>query len=171
MPFEEVVLEVASMRRLMVAAAVALAGAAIPIAAAQQEGSLAQFSSQVQLVEVYATVTDDRGELVTGLRQNDFQVYENNQLQEISAFAAGEFPLTVALGVDRSWSMAGKPLELAKQASRSFLNQLKVGDRSMVVAISNTAAVIAPLASARFTQARAIAALTPVNTNAARAAI
>ena len=52
----------------------ALAGGVIPIAAAQQEGPLAQFSSQVQLVEVYATVTDDKGELVTGLRQNDFEV-------------------------------------------------------------------------------------------------
>ena len=159
------------MRRLMVAAAAALAGGAIPIAAAQQEGPLAQFSSQVQLVEVYATVTDDKGELVTGLRQNDFEVYENDRLQEISAFAAGEFPLTVALGVDRSWSMAGKPLELAKQASRTFLNQLKTGDRAMVVAISSTADVIAPLSMDRATQARAIAALDPWSTTALRDAI
>ena len=171
MPFEEVVPEVASMRRLMVAAAAALAGGAIPIAAAQQEGPLAQFSSQVQLVEVYATVTDDKGELVTGLRQNDFEVYENDQLQQISAFAAGEFPLTVALGVDRSWSMAGKPLELAKQASRTFLNQLKAGDRAMVVAISSTADVIAPLSMDRGAQARAIAALDPWSTTALRDAI
>lgn len=171
MPFEEVVPEVAGMRRLMVAAAAALAGGAIPIAAAQQEGPLAQFSSQVQLVEVYATVTDDKGELVTGLRQNDFEVYENDRLQQISAFAAGEFPLTVALGVDRSWSMAGKPLELAKQASRTFLNQLKTGDRAMVVAISSTADVIAPLSMDRATQARAIAALDPWSTTALRDAI
>jgi Ca-activated chloride channel homolog len=171
MLFEEVVPEVASMRRLMVAAAAALAGGAIPIAAAQQEGPLAQFSSQVQLVEVYATVTDDKGELVTGLRQNDFEVYENDRLQQISAFAAGEFPLTVALGVDRSWSMAGKPLELAKQASRTFLNQLKTGDRAMVVAISSTADVIAPLSMDRGTQARAIAALDPWSTTALRDAI
>jgi Ca-activated chloride channel family protein len=155
----------------MVAAAAALAGGAIPIAAAQQEGPLAQFSSQVQLVEVYATVTDDKGELVTGLRQNDFEVYENDRLQQVSAFAAGEFPLTVALGVDRSWSMAGKPLELAKQASRAFLNQLKTGDRAMVVAISSTADVIAPLSMDRGTQARAIAALDPWSTTALRDAI
>ena len=153
------------MRRLIVAAALALAGGAIPIAA--QEGPLAQFSSQVQLVEVYATVTDDKGELVTGLRQGDFEVYENNQRQQISAFAAGEFPLTVALGVDRSWSMAGKPLELAKQASRTFLNQLKTGDRAMVVAISSTADVIAPLSMDRVNQARLIAALDPWSTTAA----
>jgi len=157
------------MRRLVVAAAIALAGSAT--IAAQQDGALAKFSSQVQLVEVYATVIDERGELVTGLRQHDFQVYENNQLQDISTFAAGEFPLTVALGVDRSWSMAGKPLELAKQASRGFVNQLKTGDRAMVVAISSSADVIAPLSTDRLTQGRAIAALDPWSTTALRDAI
>jgi Ca-activated chloride channel family protein len=69
-------------------------------------------------------------------------VYENNHLQDVQQFAFGEFPLTVALGIDRSWSMAGKPLELAKQASTSFLNQLKTADRSMIVAISSSAEVI-----------------------------
>ena len=153
------------MRRPIVALALALATSAVVVA---QDRSLAQFSSQVQLVEVYATVNDDKGELVTGLRQGDFDVYENNQIQVVSAFAAGEFPLTVALGVDRSWSMAGKPLELAKQASRSFLNQLKPGDRSMVVAISSTADVIASLSTDRLTQSRAIAALDPWSTTALR---
>ena len=148
MRFERENPEVINMRRLTVAAGLALATSAVALA---QEGSLAQFSSQVQLVEVYATVTDDKGEVVTGLRQGDFDVYEDNRPQRTSAFAAGEFPLTVALGVDRSWSMAGKPLELAKQASRSFLNQLKPGDRSMVFAISSTADVIAPLSTDRST--------------------
>ena len=156
------------MRRLIVAAALAAAGGMV---ASAQEGSLAQFSSQVQLVEVYATVVDSNGELVTGLRQGDFAVYENNQPQQITTFAAGEFPLTVALGVDRSWSMAGKPLQLAKQASQSFLNQLKPNDRSMIVAISNTADVIAPLSTDRFTQSRAVAALDPWSTTALRDSI
>lgn len=155
------------MRRLIVAATVALA--AHVVAAAQ--APLAQFSSQVQLVEVYATVTDEKGGLVTGLHQNDFEVYENNTLQPISTFAAGEFPLTVALGVDRSWSMAGTPLEFAKQASQGFLRQLKPGDRSMVLAISSAADVIAPLSTDRVTQARAIAALDPWSTTALRDAI
>ena len=122
-------------------------------------GLFAQFSSGVQLIEVYATVTDMNGELITGLRQSDFQVFENDRPQEISAFAAGEFPLTVALGVDRSFSMAGPPLRLAKLASQTFLRQLKPGDRSMVVAISNNADVIAPLSSDHEAQAKAIAEL------------
>ena len=120
----------------------------------------------MQLVEVYATVTDAKGEPVTGLRREDFEVYEDNQIQDVSAFAAGEFPLTVALGVDRSWSMAGDKLRLAKQASQSFLRALKPDDRSMVVAISSDAEVVAPLTMDRLNQGRAIAALDPWSTTA-----
>ena len=96
------------------------------------QDAIPQFSSRVQLVEVYATVTDAGGGPVTGLKASDFEVDEDNVPQDISTFAAGEFPLTVALGVDRSWSMAGTPLRLAKQASQSFLRALKPDDRSMV---------------------------------------
>jgi Ca-activated chloride channel family protein len=152
------------MSRYLVAAVMAIAAGAGALA--QQDGPQARFSSGVQLVEVYATVTDAKGELVTGLRQQDFEVYEDNALQEVSAFVAGEFPLTVALGVDRSWSMAGDKLQLAKQASRTFLRALKPTDRSMVLAISSQADVIAPLSTDRFNQERAIAALDPWSTTA-----
>lgn len=145
-----------------------MAGAAL---IAQQEGPVAQFSSQVQLVEVYATVTDATGEPITGLTRDDFEVYEDSQRQELSTFAAGEFPLTVALGVDRSWSMAGDRLRLAKQASQSFLRALKPADRSMVVAISSEAEIIAPLTMDRVSQDRAIAALDPWSTTALHDAI
>jgi len=124
------------------------------------------FSSSVQLVEVYATVTDSKGELITGLRQSDFEVLEDGAAQEVTAFAAGEFPLTVALGVDRSFSMAGEPLRLAKLASQAFLRELKPDDRSMVVAIGNQADVIAPLSADRASQARAISGLDAWSTTA-----
>ena len=156
------------MHKLIVAVVLALG--AVAITSARQD-PVAQFSSRVQLVEVYATVTDAKGELVTGLRQEDFEVFENNQPQTVSAFAAGEFPLTVALGVDRSWSMAGDRLRLAKQASQAFLRALKPADRSMVVAISSEPEVIAPLTMDRFNQERAIAALDPWSTTALHDAI
>jgi Ca-activated chloride channel family protein len=138
---------------------------------AQRESPRAQFSSSVQLVEVYATVTDAKGEPLTGLRQSDFDVFENAMPQTITTFTAGEFPLTVALGIDRSWSMAGEPLRLAKQASQAFLRELRPGDRSMVVAIGNEADVIAPLDTDRAVQAAAIAALDPWSTTALHDAI
>jgi hypothetical protein len=87
----------------------------VSCAAAVVLGANEQFASEVQTVEVYATVTDEKGGPVTGLHQADFQIHEDGQPQEITTFAAGEFPLTLALGVDRSWSMAGRPLQVAKR--------------------------------------------------------
>jgi VWFA-related protein len=132
---------------------------------------LAQFSTGVQLVEVYATVTDAKGGLVTGLKQEDFEVQEDGEGQEISAFAAGEFPLTVVLGIDRSWSMAGEPLRLAKAASTTFLSQLRPADRSMAVAIGSDAEVIAPLSNDHAQQQRAIDVLDPWSTTSLHDAI
>jgi Ca-activated chloride channel homolog len=132
---------------------------------------LAQFSTGVQLVEVYATVTDAKGGLVTGLTREDFEVQEDGEGQEISAFAAGEFPLTVVLGIDRSWSMAGEPLRLAKAASKAFLNQLRPTDRSMAVAIGNDAEVIAQLSNDHVQQQRAIDVLDPWSTTSLHDAI
>ena len=159
-------MQLTPVRRLVLGVSAAALSA---VAAAQER--LPQFSSSVQLVEVYATVTGPKGELITGLSASDFAVYEDGQPQAISAFAAGEFPLTVALGVDRSWSMAGERLQLAKQASQAFLRELKPADRSMVVAISSEADVIAPLSTDRAAQARAVAALDPWSTTALHDAI
>ena len=145
--------------------AVGAVPAGTPEARSLQE-PLAQFSSSVQLVEVYVTVTDAKGDLVTGLRLEDFAVFEESVPQRITAFAFGEFPLTVVLGIDRSWSMAGEPLRLAKQASQTFLRALKPDDRSMVMAISSETEVIAALSAERVAQLRAIDALDPWSTTA-----
>ena len=147
------------------------AGVVLAVASVAAQDPVATFSSQTDLVEVYATVTDAKGEPVMGLHRGDFEVYENNQIQDVSTFAAGEFPLTVALGVDRSWSMAGDPLKLAKTASQAFLRDLRTEDRSMVLAISSEADVIAPLSMDRLNQQRAIAALDPWSTTALHDAI
>ena len=130
------------------------------------QAPVAAFASRTHLVEVYATVTDEKGELVTNLGRDAFDVRENGAPQVVSAFAAGEFPVTVALGVDRSWSMAGQPLRLAKMASTAFLRALKPDDRSMVLAIGGDAEIIAPLSADRISQARTIDALDPWGTTA-----
>jgi len=142
-----------------------------PHAALLGQEAVPRFSSAVQAVEVYATVTDSAGEPVTGLGAGDFQLDDDRQPQIISTFAEGAFPLTVALGVDRSWSMAGEPLRLARRAAQSFLEQLRPADRALVVAINAEAEVIAPLTADRSAQARAIAALDPWSTTALRDAV
>jgi Ca-activated chloride channel family protein len=139
--------------------------------AGRSQQPIAQFSSSVQLVEVYATVTDGSGSLVTGLKRDDFEVFEDESPQEVSAFAAEEVPVTVALGIDRSWSMAGEPLRLAKAASQAFLRQLGTADRSMAVAIGSDAEVIAPLSNDYAQQMQAIDKLDPWSTTALHDAI
>lgn len=129
-------------------------------------GTAEQFSSGVQFVEVYASVAGARGEAVTGLTRDDFAMYEDGVEQDISLFGAGAVPLTVALGVDRSWSMAGDRLRLSKQAALAFLGALTPEDRVMVVAVNSEATVIAPLSTDRVAQRGAIAALDPWSTTA-----
>jgi Ca-activated chloride channel family protein len=145
--------------------------AATPRALEAQEDVQARFSSGVQAVEVYATVTDGAGEPVTGLKAGDFQLDDDGRPQTITTFAEGAFPLTVALGVDRSLSMAGEPLRLARRAAEGFLRQLRPGDRSMVVAINAEAEVVAPLDAPRDAQLRAVGALDAWSTTALRDAV
>jgi Ca-activated chloride channel family protein len=112
----------------------------------------------VNLVEVYATVTDRSGEPVTGLTAADFRILEDGTSQPIIAFAAGEFPLAVAIGLDRSFSMsgAGNRLGVAKSAARTFIGALRPSDQVMVIAIGSDTEIVAPLSPDR---AAALAAI------------
>ena len=103
----------------------------------------------MNVVEVYATVTDAAGEPVTGLTQADFIVRENGDAQQISTFAAGEFPLSVAIAIDRSFSMGGERLALAKSAARAFLGELRPDDQSMLIAVGSQVEIAAPLSTDR----------------------
>lgn len=111
----------------------------------------AQFTSGVNLVEVYATVTDRQGEPVSGLTASDFTIAEDGVRQSISTFAAGEFPLAIAIGLDRSFSMGGRDnrLGVAKSAARTLVGALRPADQVMVVAIGGETEVVAPLSNDR----------------------
>jgi len=106
-----------------------------------------QFTSGVNLVEVYASVSDRHGEPLTGLTADDFRVFEDGLPQTITAFAAGEFPLAVGIGLDRSFSMGGKAdrLLIAKRAARSFIGALRPDDEVMVMAIGSETSIVTPL--------------------------
>jgi Ca-activated chloride channel family protein len=118
-----------------------------------------QFTSSVNVVEVYATVTNGRGEPLMGLSRETFTVRENGEQQTISTFAAGEFPLAVAVAIDRSFSMAGERLAVAKSAARIFLGELRPEDESMMVAIGSQVDVVGTLSTDRAPQLAALSRL------------
>lgn len=92
---------------------------------------------------MYASVVDRNGEPVRGLTKDDFELLEDSQPQVLSAFAAGDFPLTVALAVDHSFSVAGPMLTASKSAARAFLTALRPADESLVVGIGSRVTIIA----------------------------
>jgi len=130
-----------------------------------------QFKSGVDLVEVYASVTDQAGKPVTGLTRDDFIVREDGEPQAIAAFVEGNFPLSIALAIDRSWSMAGEPLNRARRAAGVFLQALAPPDQSMLIAISGRVDTVAPLSTNREAATAALGRLDPWSTTALHDAI
>jgi Ca-activated chloride channel homolog len=131
----------------------------------------AQFTSAVNLVEVYASVVDGSGQLVRGLTADDFEILEDGRPQAISAFTAGNFPLTAALALDRSFSMAGRPLATVKSAARAFLDALRPSDEAVIIGIGSQVTVLAHARTSRAEQLAAVDALNAWGTTALHDAI
>lgn len=60
------------------------------------------------LVALPVNVSDSKGNFVRGLKQNDFEVYEDGQRQVISFFEDEDTPVSVGLLIDHSGSMLTK---------------------------------------------------------------
>ena len=122
---------------------------AIAIAVAESIEVSAQgkvFKSGVDLVPLTVTVTDARGNYVTGLTSDDFEVFEDGERQSSAFFAGGELPLDVALVLDTSSSMA-ESMPMVRKSATGLIRTLRSGDRSAVTAVSTTIAVPQPLTS------------------------
>jgi Ca-activated chloride channel family protein len=75
-----------------------------------------RFKSGVDLVNVTATVTNDDGRFVAGLRREDFNVYEDGKLQEVSHFSADRVPVSLGIILDASGSMTPDKMSAARAA-------------------------------------------------------
>jgi len=112
------------------AAAIALALAVASLGAQQDAGRAPQekeafrFKSGVELISVTTTVSDASGRFVSGLRKEDFAVYEDDQPVEITHFSSERVPVSLGIVLDTSGSMAGSKLEEAQGALNRFLFDL-----------------------------------------------
>ncbi len=83
-----------------------------------QDGST--FKVDVKLVNVFVTVSDERGAPVAGLKKEDFELLEDDHLQKISIFdKESELPLSIVLDIDTSLSTR-KDLPLEINSARRF---------------------------------------------------
>ncbi len=89
---------------------------------------------EVQLVQLYVTVSDGRGRPVTDLRLGELLVLENGAEQKVRSFAAvAELEIDVALLMDVSGSMRGRVHLASEAAQRFFAQVLAEGDRASLM--------------------------------------
>ncbi len=92
----------------------------------------AKIAVSANLVLLPVKVTDGRGAFVPGLGRQDFRVYEDKQLQELTVFEEGDTPVTVGLVVDHSRSMGPKLVGVVA-AVHSFAHSSNLRDEMFVV--------------------------------------
>ena len=113
---------------------------ALPIVARPQEGPPPDrrpsdpytIRVSVGLVVLHATVQNHRGNLVSGLGQDDFHVYEDGVLQQIKYFSHEDIPVTVGLVIDNSGSMGPKVRDVVT-AALAFARSSNPQDQMFVV--------------------------------------
>jgi len=94
--------------------------------------SQTKIALSVNLVQLPVNVTDAHGTFVAGLKRDDFRVFEDGQLQQITVFDEGNTPVTVGLVVDHSKSM-GPKLSGVVTAVSSFAHSSNPQDEMFVV--------------------------------------
>jgi Ca-activated chloride channel homolog len=92
------------------------------------------FKAGVDLVSLNVTVADNASasRYVTDLQQQDFQVYEDGVLQEVTFFNKTNLPIALGLLLDTSASMETK-LPVAQEAAVGFAKKLRSQDLAEVI--------------------------------------
>ena len=111
--------------RLIVASLLAAAATATP-GAQNQQGF--DFRGGVELINVTATVTDDDGRFVSGLRKEDFTVFEDGVRQDVTYFSNDRVPVSLGILLDASGSMTRDKMSAARSAIDRFIYDLLGSD-------------------------------------------
>src|SRR5208283_4633246 len=122
------------MKRLLACCvALALCFPAFPQAASQDQGQGPVIKTEVNLVNVFATVRDKNHRVVIDLKEDDFRVSEDGHDEKISFFSKEmNLPITLGLLLDTSGSEQNMLPAIQDGGSRFLHRVLKKGDEAMV---------------------------------------
>jgi VWFA-related protein len=108
--------------------------------------------SEVQLVNIFATVRDKNKKIVTDLKQEDFKIDEDGTAQKIAFFSKDTtLPITLAMLLDTSGSEQFMIGAIQDAGSRFLERVLRKGDEAMVMSFDTDADLLSD-----FTDDRAI---------------
>ncbi len=94
------------------------------------------------------TVTDRKGRAVTGLKKEDFKIYEDGGEQTIGFFSAEERPASWGLVLDRSGSMEGM-IEDVYQAALHVIDEGTEQDEMFIVTFDDQMEIVCDLTTNR----------------------
>jgi Mg-chelatase subunit ChlD len=116
------------------------------------------FSTDVKVINVFATVRDKQGKIVATLQKDDFTLTEDGRNQPIRYFSReSDLPLTLGLLVDTSLSQR-RVLGQEKDASFRFLDKVLRAekDRTFVIHFDHETELLQDLTSSRADLQRAL---------------
>jgi VWFA-related protein len=148
------------MKRLLIVCTLALA--AWPLGATQERpaGRGFSFKTGVELINVTTTVTDGNGRFVSGLRREDFVLYEDGKPQVISQFDSERVPVSLGVALDTSGSMTGDKILAARAAvNRFLLDLLGPQDEVFLYRFDSRPDLVQPWTTDRQALSRAIASV------------
>jgi Ca-activated chloride channel homolog len=148
--FDPIVRRLASVRAWMLVLLLALS--AVAVIAQQPEPSqtpppdvdptTSPLRIKTDLVTLTLTVTDVYGRYVSGLSKNAFQIFDNNQEQEITFFSDSDAPVSLGILFDVSGSMGGEKIQKARNALSRFINLSHPSDEYFLIAFNSRAQLL-----------------------------
>lgn len=113
------------------------------------------FRAGVDVVSLNVTVTDPTNRYVTDLDQENFQVFEDGVLQEITYFTRSQLPIALALLIDTSASMEDK-LSTAQEAAIGFAKRLSPQDTASIIDFDSRVMILQPFTNDQVALEKAI---------------
>jgi len=141
--------------KLAAVAALAL-GLGIPVLP-QEPNQGPALKRTVNLVNLFATVSDKSKRIVGDLKQEDFKVYEDGEEQKVAFFSKEvTLPITLGLLIDTSGSEQNRLGAEQEAASRFLERVMKKGDEAMVISFDLDVDLLADFSDDRAQIERAI---------------
>lgn len=113
---------------------------------AQDEDEILVVDSSIVIMN--ASILDREGRHVSGLKKEQFSIYENGVKQEIEFFAAEETPFAAVILLDTSGSM-DQQISVARAAAIRFLDGLRTDDQAALYRFDSKVALVQDFSNSR----------------------
>jgi Ca-activated chloride channel family protein len=96
---------------------------------------------RVDLVMMYATVTDAKDQFIGGLQKDRFRIFEDGVQQNITTFSQENVPISMGILIDLSLSMR-KKIDQVNQAALTFIRANHPQDQVFLIGFNETAELL-----------------------------